>query len=153
MPSDLSKVRIFSKEECMRLPHVVLPLRGKFKGEVGFDTHVVNVAHETQSGLRPRWWADKLAEVARSEGRTNGPAFATPSGHRAHSGNCDTTFRDALSRVKASTSYFEKLDVDTQFGISRPPHKTAPTRAARAGLGDSLDEMNRGKFTDSVCRR
>ena len=92
VPPNLSKVRLFSEEECMRLPHVVLPLRGKFKGEIGIGAHVVNIAHKTQSGLQPRWWADKLAEVARAEGRIKGPAFATPNGDLARAADYDATF-------------------------------------------------------------
>ena len=44
IPKKITSVRLFSKEECRQLPHVVLPLRGKFKGDVGVDTHMVNVA-------------------------------------------------------------------------------------------------------------
>ena len=33
VPEDTSNVKIYTEEECIALPHVVLPLRGKFKGK------------------------------------------------------------------------------------------------------------------------
>ena len=137
----------------MRLPHVVLPLRGKFKGENGVDSHLVNIAHETQSGLKPRWWADKLEEVAISEGRTSGPAFATPMGRLACARDYDATFREALKHVKATTGYFENEDVDEMYGISRTPRRTATSRAARAGFKGEKDEMNRWRSVESAQNR
>ena len=55
IPKRITRSKLFSEMECMKLPHVVLPLRGKFKGEVGVDSNVVNIASESQSGLQPRW--------------------------------------------------------------------------------------------------
>jgi len=153
VPADVSKVKLFSEVECMRLPHVVLPLRGKFKGEVGVDCHLVNVAHETQSGLQPRWWADKLAGVAKAEFRSSGPAFATPSGKLARSGDYNATFREALVKVKDSSEWLEKVDVNLRCGISRTPRRTATSRAARAGLGGDLNEMNRWRSVENAGGR
>ena len=104
----------------MQLPHVVLPLLGQFKGEVGIDYHIINIANETSSGLQPRWWLEKLIEVTESEGRVSGPAFATPWGTLAESGDYDATFCKYLLKVQESTQLIPKdLDMATMFGISR----------------------------------
>ncbi len=48
------------------------------------DHHIITVANETLSGLCPRWWVEKLVEVGQSEGRTHGPAFASPEAARGY---------------------------------------------------------------------
>jgi hypothetical protein len=53
---------------CRDLPHVTVFLLGKFKGEIGVDHHLIIIASETISGLRPRWWLEKLVDVCESEG-------------------------------------------------------------------------------------
>ena len=80
VPSKFTKNSILTNEQAKNLPHLVLPLLGKFKGEIGIDHHMVNIASFTKSGLEPRWWAEKLIEVTESEGRFDGPAFGTPDG-------------------------------------------------------------------------
>ena len=127
----------------MALPHVVLPLLGKFKGEIGIDHHIINLANESISGLQPRWWLEKLIEIADLEGRAAGPAFATPEGNLLRSADVDATFRSYLHRVQRAGLIPKTDDVDTMFGISRTPRRTATSRAKRAGLEDRAEEMNR----------
>lgn len=84
IPAWLNRNTILSEEQCMNLPHVVIPMLGQFKGETGINHHIMNVTSSTKSGLEPRWWLEKLVEVTESEGRTSGPAFAfadPPVGH------------------------------------------------------------------------
>ena len=149
IPPRLNKSTILTEEQCMALPHVVLPLLGKFKGEIGIDHHVINLANESMSGLQPRWWLERLIEIAASEGRVGGPAFATPEGDLLRSGDVDATFRSYLHRVQMRTGLISKTDdVDTMFGISRTPRRSATTRAKRAGLAEWAEEMNRWRKTE-----
>ena len=154
VPKRMTKNRILSEAECRELPHVVLPLRGKFKNEIGIDYHMFNVASETQSGLEPRWWMDKLVAVCESEGRTTGPVFATLSGRLADSSDYDATFRSYLQKVQDTTGLIDKdFNVHTMFGISRTPRKTTTSRAKRAGFNDKLDEFNRWKKSEDAQNR
>jgi len=52
IPHPLNAATVLTEEQCMALPHVVLPLLGKFKGEIGIDHHVINLANESISGLQ-----------------------------------------------------------------------------------------------------
>ena len=70
---------------CRDLPHVTVCLLRKFKGEIGVDHHLIIVASKTISGLRPRWWLEKLVDVCESKGRYSGPAFAFADGQLASS--------------------------------------------------------------------
>jgi hypothetical protein len=69
VPAGLNQNSVLTEEMCRDLPHVTVCLLGKFKGEIGVDHHLIIVASETISGLRPRWWLEKLANVCESEGR------------------------------------------------------------------------------------
>ena len=81
-----------TEEVCLRVPQFTVCLLGKFKGETGIDHHLITVASKTSSGLKPRWWLEKLVEVCESEGRVNGPAFAMPEGELASSPDYDAIF-------------------------------------------------------------
>jgi hypothetical protein len=143
---DITSSTLRSEEECEALPHVAVCLLGKFKGRTGFEYHIVNVASSTTSGLEPRWWIEKLLDVCASEGRSHGPAFATPQGRLAASADYDAAFKMYLKMVQASDPelFQPEDDVDKFFSINRTPRKTAVTRAKRAGIVEPLlSEMNR----------
>lgn len=76
---------MFSEEQALTLPHVVICLFGKFKAEMGTDYHMMNVANVTTSGLMVRWWVEKLVEVCKNEGRAMGLAFADARGRMGSS--------------------------------------------------------------------
>ncbi len=95
----LNKSSILTEEMCRDLPHVTLCLLGKFKGETGTDHHLISIANESISGLKPRWWLEKLVTVCESVGRVYGPAFATPEGRLALSMDYDTIFKRYLLKV------------------------------------------------------
>ena len=154
IPPRLSKNYVLTEEECARLPHVALPLLGKFKGQVTIDHHIINVANETSSGLKPRWWLEKLVDVADEEGRIGGPVFASPQGNLISSLDFDSTFRYYLEQVQEKTELIPgEEDVQVMYGISRTPRKTATTRAKRAGYDDKIDEMNRWRKIESAANR
>ena len=56
IPVGLNRSTVLKEEDCLNLPHVIICLLGKFKGEMGVDHHLITVANETLSGLCPRWW-------------------------------------------------------------------------------------------------
>jgi hypothetical protein len=100
IPAGLNKSTVLKEEDCLRLPHITICLLGKFKGETGVDHHLITVANETSSGLRPRWWIEKLLGVCEYEGRFDGPAFASPAGRLASSTDYDAVFRKYLKLCK-----------------------------------------------------
>ena len=145
---------VFTDEECRQLPHVVIPLLGKFKGENLVDHHLINVASTTMSGLKPRWWLEKLVSVCESEGRVSGPAFASPDGVLAISTEYDAVFRKYLKRIQTDTDLMDKTeDVDSIYGISRTPRRSFVSRAKRAGYKQHVDEVNRWRTRENAKGR
>ena len=145
IPRALNKSTLLTEEQCSKLPYVTLCLLGKFKGETGTNHHMIVVANESVSGLKPRWWVEKLISVCCSEGRTSGPAFAGSDGTLALSVDYNSMFRKYLGRVQEETNLIpEDQDVEARYSTSRTPRKTAVTRLERAGFGDEfVDRMNR----------
>ncbi len=111
VPAGLSKTSILTEEDCLQLPHVTICLLGKFKGETGVDHHLITVANKTSSGLKARWWMEKLLEVCEGEGRFNGPAFASPDGQLAYFPYYPTF---SLLRYKKQTHLLQYL-LNVQF--------------------------------------
>jgi hypothetical protein len=44
---------LLTEEACKNLPHMMVCLLGKFKGETGINHHLIALANETISGLAP----------------------------------------------------------------------------------------------------
>ena len=145
IPARIDKSTVLSEEECKNIPHVTLCLLEKFKGETGVDHHLITVANETSSGLHPRWWVEKLVEVGQSEGRTHGPAFASPEGILASSTDYDALFRKYLLVVQEETKLIPRdQGVDALYSTFRTPRKTTTTRIECAGFGNQfVDQLNR----------
>ncbi len=145
IPPSVDKHTILTEEICRDLPHVTICLLGKFRGETGVDHHLITVANETTSGLRPRWWLEKLLAICEMEGRTTGPAFASADGTLASSPDYDAVFRKYLKILQEETDLIpEDHDVDVLYSTFRTLRKTATTRIERSGFGNQfVDQMNR----------
>ena len=150
----INKNTILSDQECRNLPHVVIPLIGKFKGEHIVDHHLINVANTTQSGLETRWWVEKLVSVCEEEDRFDGPAFATPAGALASSPDYNAVFLKYMRQVQTDTDLIDKREIiEDRYGISRTPRRTAVTRAKRAGYTGEIDELNRWRTVENAKGR
>jgi hypothetical protein len=145
IPAGLDKHTDLSEETCRNLSHVTICLLGKFNRETGVDHHLITVANETSSDLRPWWWLEKLIEVCEGEGRHKGPAFAHADGTLASSTDYDAMFRKYLTIVQDETDLIpDGHDVNALYSTFRTPRKTATTRIKRAGFGHHfVDQMNR----------
>jgi len=63
IPPGLSKSSLLTEEMCRDLPHITICLIGKFKEKPGTDHNMISIANNTISGVRPRWWVEKMVEV------------------------------------------------------------------------------------------
>jgi hypothetical protein len=155
IPAGLDKHTVLSEETCRNLPHVTICLLGKFKAEMGVDHHLRKVANETSSGLRPRWWLEKLIEVCEGGGRREGPAFAHADRTLVSSTDFDDMFRKYLTIVQDETNLIpDDHDVDVLYSTFRTPRKTATMRIKWVGFGHHfVDQMNRWRPQDKAQGR
>ena len=137
-------------------PHVFLAFLGKFKGELGFQQHLVAVASCTQSGLQARWWIEKLIEIREAEGCTHGPAFGNTTTKAVTCRDYDNKlhyFLDLIQRENNSLIAASD-DIVGNYGFFRTFRKTSETRARIAGIdSDTINAMNRWKTIERAQGR
>jgi hypothetical protein len=85
-------------------PHLVVPLLGRLKGEMGERYHMMILARETASGFQPGKWADRLARSLQRVGRRNGFVFQNARGKQAKIGSYEDEFLDRIVSVRARKS-------------------------------------------------
>ena len=81
-------------------PHVFYAFLGKFKGELGFEQHLVAIPITTRSGLEPRWWIEELIKVQEEEHCVHGPAFGTSMTKASYGGEYDVILHQFLEAVQ-----------------------------------------------------
>ena len=137
-------------------PHVHLAMIGKFKGENGVREHLVPVASESMSGLKVRWWIEKLIEIRESEGCTSGPAFGHMNGQLASMTAYNDILHYFLKKVQLERNdlILDSDDVVQHYRFFRSFRKSAEGRARSAGLdSDMMNTMNRWKKIESARGR
>ena len=91
------------------IPHIVISLLGKFKGEDGDRMHVLPLANVTKSGIRIRKWLERVARIYREEGRSDSPAFCDKEGYMLTSGDIERVFHPFLIEMQGEERFGEYL--------------------------------------------
>jgi hypothetical protein len=145
VPTGGVKRKVFTEKEASSLPEICLCLLGKFKGETGERYHSIVVANESMTGLKTRWWVERLMELCKQEGRSSGYAFKGADGKPISPSEYNAAVRHYIGLIQAEPEGLipEKAEL-IRYGISRSYRKTSETRALRAGIakGD-VETMNR----------
>ena len=151
----IDKDSLFTEEICKDLPHVTVAMLGHFKGETGVDQHLIALANKSVSGLKTRWWIEKLVSVCKAEGQIHGPAFVLAHQVLTSSADYNAVFRKYLGQVQDETDFIPgETDVDAQYSTFRTPRKSSTTRLERAGFGDEfVDRMNRWRSQEGAKGR
>jgi hypothetical protein len=128
-------------DEC---PHVVVPLLGRLKGEMGERYHMMILARETKSGIRPGIWGDRLGACLRRRNRSNGFVFQSSKGRQAKVGDYDDEFLERLVQVRARKSklFDPGVNVVEVYSLRRSLRRGSTTRATNAGVPKETIEMN-----------
>jgi hypothetical protein len=123
--------------------HVVIPLLGRFKGEMNSRYHLIPLASSTQSGLQVKLWVERLIEVRRQAGRVSGPAFCDKSGQPIQSTVYQEAFAERLHFIQGQKPGIIPLDVDVleSFGVSRSFRRGSTSTARTRGLDDKYVEL------------
>lgn len=152
VPAGVLKRSLLTEEECAHLPEVCICLVGKFKGETGERYHSLVLASESSSGLKTRWWVEKLISVCQSEGRTSGFAFGSSDGSHPSGAEYNALVRQYLGRIQESRPDLFSPEEDlSRYGISRTYRKSAESRARRAGMKEEeVKVMNRWQSTEQA---
>jgi hypothetical protein len=137
--------------------HVIIPLLGKFKGELSARYHLAPIVTETSSGLKPKLWVSRLIEVREQEGRVQGPAFCDAHGEIARALVYEEAIITRLVAVqeRSPETIAKEVNLMEEFGISRSFHRGSTSTARAWGVEDKqIDLINRWrKFEQARGRR
>mmetsp|Transcript_12985 Transcript_12985/g.19314 ORF Transcript_12985/g.19314 Transcript_12985/m.19314 type:complete len:514 (+) Transcript_12985:1584-3125(+) len=128
-------------------PHIMLPLRGKFKGEDNFKWHLIPIADNTRSNIPTRRWVSRLL-IRRcvEEGQREGPLFAKADGTPASLGMYDPTFRRLLEKAKeAHPRAFSVKTMVEDYSLRRSLRRGSATEAQDNEVpGATIEWLTRG---------
>jgi hypothetical protein len=133
----------------VKIPHVVAPLLGRFKGRDGERLHLLFMVPVTHSGIKTRCYLEWLAERREEQGFFHGPAFCDHRGKEIDSGVYEGLILEVLhehqdwEETQASEDHklLKGVDIDGRYGIFRSFKRGAITRAQEAGVSEA--DVNR----------
>jgi hypothetical protein len=135
------------------MPHVVVVLIGKFKGESGVHHHMLSLASTNMSGIALRWWLEKLIQVWQEEGCVHGPAFGYANGSVAALHKYDGILHHFLEMIQRENPELVAVDDDMQANYSffRIFRNTAKAKARAVGLDSNVQTaMNRWRTIENA---
>lgn len=128
-----------------RTPHVMMALKGRFKGETGERWHLLPVADETRTRVPGRLWFGRLLQrLHYVEGRETGWVFARRDGKRAKFGDYDNLFKHYMVRVKAECPGVipDKVNPAEDMSLWRSGRRGSNTETANQNLDTTAIELN-----------
>ena len=130
-----------------KIPYVLVPLLGRFKGETGERNVLLPFAATTKSGIQVRVIIDRLVAVLSQEKRATGalsPALCHKGGKSISRTEFNNEFIAALERIQEDHHYLiaKNIDVAGSYNIYRSLRRGATSRATVVGLGTPEIERN-----------
>jgi len=104
----------FEESGVHAIPHVVIALLGRFKGETGTAYHLMPLVLRTRSGLEPRKWIGRLLGIYRKRGISHGPFFWNEKGALLQVSEMSEIFNRRLSFVQYFRPDLLPRDVDIE---------------------------------------
>jgi len=137
--------------------HVIVPLLGRFKGELHTRYHLAPMAATTDPGLPLRKWIERLVMIREEEGKRQGPAFCDDAGGIAEAFAYESALVARLVAIQGKSPEVigPEVDLPEEFGISRSFRRGSTSTARARGIDDKQVELiNRWrKFEQARGRR
>ena len=135
------------------VPHIMVALKGRFKGETGHRYHFVPVAVETHSGVPfKRWLARLMLRRVSIQKRTGGSLFKSSCGKVMRISNLDPHLIELLDKVRELYPKLipEKVET-TDYSLWRSGRRGATTEAMNLNIdGDTMDLLGRWRKRESA---
>ena len=135
------------------VPHMMIMLRGKFKGENNLRWHCVPLADMTKSRIPTRRWVSRLlSHRIHWEGNRSGYLFSRRNGKKASMGDYDPMFRDYLERaMKKSPALFSKSVALQYYSLRRSLRRGATTEAENNNVDPvTIELVNRWRKKEAA---
>jgi hypothetical protein len=142
------------------IPHVIIPLRGRFKGETGERCHLMPLANVTASGIEIRAAVNVLL-AARTEMKVKRSswAFVNQEGDKMKFSEMNEIILDQLEQVKEEDAErkllgLETFDVREDFSINRSFRRGSETHALNQKVPEVvINAQNRWKKIEAAKGR
>jgi len=146
------------KGEDPRLPHIVLPLIGRFKGERGEKHHLLPLAAVTNSGLEPRKWSLRVIDCYSKLHVFNGPIWRNKRGKQGRISDWEGPILDKIKEVQDGNPKLidPTVDVHDEYGLSRSFRRGSNTHLRNQNLRnvqDIVEDNNRWRKFDRAKGR
>lgn len=127
-----------------RNPHLVLALRGRFKGETDLRWHMLPQVEVTSSGIQIRVWWARLLGICVANGRRGGWVFARADGRRGKVADYDARFHAAMLEVKERYPGVlpENVDPAADMSLWRSGRRGSTTEVQNKDLDPIYLNMN-----------
>jgi len=125
--------------------HIMVTLRGRFKGEDNQRWHLLPLPDRTVSRVPARRWVRRMLYRQIKARRHKGPFFAKKGGKRASIGDYDPTFRGYLTRLRVlrGALFLQGVDIDDYSG-RRSMRRGSVQHALNKSVPQTvIDEANR----------
>jgi hypothetical protein len=127
-------------------PHVLIPLRGRFKGETGERCHLLPLVDITKSGINVQQSLSLLLEARKIFGMQNrGWAFVDEKKEKLTFQKMNDIFFDCLERIQLEdVSNLHKLrdiNIREEYSINRSCRRGSTTHARNQGIPSSTIEL------------
>jgi hypothetical protein len=135
------------------VPHLMITLRGKFKGEQNLRWHMQPIAEVTKSGIPNRRWVSRLLHTrVEIKGASDGPLFAKADGTRASLDMYDGDFRALLGRARAiSPKLFPVKARIEDYSLRRSLRRGSTTEATNNNVpATTIDMVNRWRKREAA---
>ena len=134
-----------------KTPHVVIPLLGRFKNEIGERMHLMLSVSETKSGFKVREWVERLVVTLWCEGKRDGPAICDIDGFVIDSTKMNQEFREQLAIVQMYRPDLIKSNINVfeLYNIRRSLRRGSSTIARREKVSSTvIDLVNRWSINE-----
>jgi hypothetical protein len=124
--------------------YVVVSLVGRFKTELGLNTHLMSMVSVTKSGLEPRKWIGRVLDCYELARVFHGPMFRNGAGQRIKASEMEPKFFERLNVILEEKPHLMPgiEEVEETYGISRSFRRGATSRASDLGLPKEVTDAN-----------
>ena len=126
--------------------HVILPLTGRFKGEIGESFQFLVVTTETDFGLRIGCWLNRSLLLKEERRVTRGFLFVDGNEKRLKLRSLEFFILDRIARVQSSFPVLirESVDVHEEYSLARSFSRGSNSEALNRGVDENtIDRNNR----------
>jgi hypothetical protein len=102
-------------------PHVMIPLLGRFKDEIGERWHLLPIAWKSRSGIKVGSWASCLLTLLLERNRRHGFVFADKKGKQTKASTLEPCFYEQLKwvRVRYPDLFAPNVNIEDDYGIAK----------------------------------